>query len=329
MILESVEIKKLIMKHDRESSQLLAAKITRTASKQTYYTIRFLVDRDRVADAYRAYAYFRWLDDHIDQGGMAGPERIAFVERQQALVDRCYRGEWPGELAAEEHMLVDLIGSDCENSIGLQSYIRNMMAVMAFDAGRRGRLISQEELATYSQCLATAVTEALHYFIGHSCYAPRSEARYLAATGAHIVHMLRDTVEDTAAGYFNVPREFLESKRISPPDVESLSYRAWVRSRVRLARACFKAGQAYLAQAENLRCRIAGYAYMIRFQGVLAAIEKDHYRLRIDYSESRSLGAVMKMGWPVLTLALGRRRPVALPPAHRPDGIRALTRGRP
>jgi phytoene/squalene synthetase len=44
----------------------LAASITKAASKQTYYMIRFLVDRERVAEAYRAYAYFRWVDDFLD-----------------------------------------------------------------------------------------------------------------------------------------------------------------------------------------------------------------------------------------------------------------------
>jgi hypothetical protein len=39
-----------------ESYEALPAAITRAASKQTYYTIRLLADRDRVLDAYRAYA---------------------------------------------------------------------------------------------------------------------------------------------------------------------------------------------------------------------------------------------------------------------------------
>ena len=44
----------------------LAPSITKTASKQTYYTIRLLADRERVADAYRAYAHFRGLDGALD-----------------------------------------------------------------------------------------------------------------------------------------------------------------------------------------------------------------------------------------------------------------------
>ncbi len=49
-----------------------ASIITKAASKQTYYTIRFLVDRARLEDAYRAYAYFRWVDDVLDAGSGSG-----------------------------------------------------------------------------------------------------------------------------------------------------------------------------------------------------------------------------------------------------------------
>ncbi len=55
------------MENGHNPGRALAADITRAASKQTYYTIRFLVDRSLVEDAYRAYAYFRWVDDCLDQ----------------------------------------------------------------------------------------------------------------------------------------------------------------------------------------------------------------------------------------------------------------------
>jgi hypothetical protein len=51
----------------------LASSITKAGSYQTYYTIRFLVDRERVDDAYRAYAYFRWVDDVLDADSLSGP----------------------------------------------------------------------------------------------------------------------------------------------------------------------------------------------------------------------------------------------------------------
>ena len=303
------------MEKENTSTQTLAAAITHAASKQTYYTIRLLVDRERRPGAYTAYAYFRWVDDLLDQGNSQKTRRSAFVERQKELIDRCYRGDWPRNISTEEQLLVDLIRGDGEENSGLQAYISNMMAVMAFDAERKGRLISEEELGEYSRWLATAVTEAMHYFIGHNCVAPRSGERYLAVTAAHITHMLRDTLEDTAMGYFNIPGEFLKLHCIDPRDVDSAPYRMWVQNRVNLARAYFAAGRSYLAQVGNPRCRLTGYAYTARFERVLAAIEKDGYRLRSSYPECKSLPAGMKMGWTALARTFIPRRPEGVPRA--------------
>ena len=279
------------------SSTSLPRRITRVASAQTYYTIALLVDRDRTTDAYRAYAYFRWLDDTLDEGLSDRAYRTAFVARQQALVERMLRGEVPHSLTPEEHMLLDLIRSEPDPDSGLHTYIRSMMAVMAFDADRRGRLISQQELDTYTQNLAVAVTEALHYYIGHDKFAPRGDARYLAVTAAHVTHMLRDTHDDIIAGYYNVPREYLEAHGINAWDVETDAYREWVWDRVQMARDYFDAGKAHLARTECGRCRLAGYAYMARFEGVLEAIEREGYRLRPDYPERKQLSAVLRMAW--------------------------------
>ena len=300
------------IKSTLQSSSELAASITWSASKQTYFTIRFLVDRQRVSDAYRTYAYFRWVDDQLDQVLLEQSARIAFVETQKALMECLYRGETPLDLEPEERMLADLVASDREPNSGLQTYIHSMMAVMAFDAYRRGRLISQKELKDYTLWLSTAVTEAMHYFIGHDCQAPNIDTRYLAVTGAHIVHMLRDTLEDTSSGYINIPLEFLQTHTITACDVNSPAYRMWVNNRVQLARDCFKAGQSYLAQVGCLRCRLAGYAYTARFMAVLNAVERDNYQLRSSYSEIKRPAAGLRMFWTVLVLSLNKHHPKML-----------------
>lgn len=285
----------------------LAAGITKAASKQTYYTIRFFVDRGRVADAYRAYGYFRWVDDVLDAeapfGDDAGQKsgRIAFVKRQKSLLAACYRGEIPDGLCPEEWMLVDLVRNDAEKNSGLQSYLRNMMDVMVFDARRRGRVISQVELYEYSHKLAKAVTEALYYFIGHDDPSPRHEARYLAVHAAHVTHMLRDAKEDIASGYFNIPNEYLQERGISPRDVDSQAYREWVCGRVQAARGYFELARDCTAQVKNLRCRLAGYAYTARFEWMLRAIERDNYCLRAEYRERKSPQAALWMAWNTLT----------------------------
>jgi len=289
------------MDNNPKNSANLAAAITLSASQQTYYTIRFLADRERVSDAYRAYGYFRWVDDVIDTQAATEPGAgIAFARRQKSLLDACYRGESPEIQHPEERMLVDMVRNDTEKNSGLQIYLRNMMDVMLFDAGRRGQTVSQAELSDYSHKLAVAVTEALYYFIGHDDPSPNHSARYLAVTGAHIVHMLRDAVEDVETGYFNIPREVLQARGISPQDIGSDAYRKWVCERIQLARASFDLSRECTSRVKNWRCRLAGYAYTARFRWMLNAIKRDNFCLRAEYPERKSLGAGLWMSWQTL-----------------------------
>jgi len=241
------------------------------------------------------------VDDVLDAEAGTRSERSAFLGRQQSILETCYRGQTPRDVNPEEKILVELVQSDEEKNSGLQSYLRNMMAVMAFDAERRGRVVSQSELNAYTRWLASAVTEAMHYFIGRCSYSPHNETRYLAVSAAHVTHMLRDTFDDVQAGYYNIPREVLDANHITPQDIKSNAYRAWVRSRVELARSYFNAGKRYLDRVQNLRCRLAGYVYVERFSGVLDSIEREGYLLRAVYPERKGLGAITRAGGAIFT----------------------------
>jgi len=283
---------------DEPDPDVLAAAITKAGSRQSYYTIRWLVDRDLVKDGMRAYAYFRWLDDVVDASATPRHQRLEFVWRQKSLMNRLFTGETPDGLRPEEELLARLIEGDRREHGGLRSYLRNMMAVMELDARRRGRVITRGELDEYTRTLATAVMDGLSYFIGHDYGYPASPDRYLAVAGAHICHMLRDTVEDVQAGYYNIPREVLEAARISPADVEAPAYREWVAGRVFLARRCFREGKRYILQLRHLRALLAGLAYCARFESVLDQIERDGFRLRADYRDRRRAGRIDRLGMP-------------------------------
>ncbi len=286
--------------------------VTSSASAQTYHTIQWLVDRDRRDRAYQAYAYFRWLDDALDQPDAGPADRVALTARQSHLIERAYQGERPAIERAEEGWLLDLIASDPDRTSGLAQYIRHLLAVMVFDTERRGRLISAVELNTYTRDLAVGVTEAMHYFIGHDRPAPRHADRYQAVIGAHITHMLRDTVDDASAGYFNIPREVLVAHAIAPQDVASAPYRAWVRERVQVARACFENGARNMSTVPCRRCKLAGFAYLSRFTQVLDLIERDDYRLRDSYPENLSVIDGFRLTARALQLAL-RPTPQSVP----------------
>jgi phytoene/squalene synthetase len=301
---------------NRETTAALARAITRASSKQTYYTACLMVDKDLVDDFCRAYAYFRWADDVVDAPASNAPssssakERISFIRHQRELIDRLYKNERPNDLSPEEEIVADLIGHDkadrlhpAENS-GLQSFIRNMFAVIEFDAYRKGRLVGGQELTWYSNCLGQAVVDGLQYFIGHGHPYSITEDRCRAARAAHVTHLLRDMVQDVIDGYVNIPREYMGKHGISPKDVQSLPFRAWVRERVQLARQDFRAGKRYLDNLDVLRCKIVGYWYCARFEGVLDAIEHDGYALHASYNERHKLSTWLKVVWMAVSVTL-------------------------
>jgi phytoene/squalene synthetase len=288
----------------RDGTAALAQSITRASSKQTYYTARLMVDKDLVSDFDRAYAYFRWADDIIDVSSQSDDERTSFISRQRELIDRLYRKERPDDLTPEEEIVADLISHDRGENSGLQSFIYNFLAVIEFDAYRKGRLISQQELTWYSNSLGKAVTDGLQYFIGNGHPYPTSDNRYLASIAAHIAHLLRDMVADTAEGFINIPREYLEAHSISPDDVDSPPFRAWVRERVEQTRQYFREGKRYLDQLDVLRCKVAGYWYCARFEGLLDTIERDDYILRAVYDERRKLSNWLKIAWVGVSVTL-------------------------
>ena len=274
-----------------------AATITKNASRQSYLTIRWLADRDYRDDAFAIYAYFRWLDDTVDERLGDRDGRLAFVARQREILARAAGGATAADLTSlgvtpEEALLVGL-ARPAEADTGLRLSLRSMLDVMEFDARRRGRPVTQDELDAYTHDLAVSVTEALHHCIGHGCGCPHDESRYVAVTGAHVAHMLRDLAEDVAAGYLNLPAGLIADDLVGGgaragdvlEQLHSPAVRAWVKDRVALARSCFATGREYLARVESARCRLAGHAYVARFEWVLDAIERDGYVLRQGYPE--------------------------------------------
>ena len=278
-----------------DTTAALAHSITRAGSKQSYLTARLLVDRDLVDDCLRGYAYFRWADDVIDISLHSSTERIAFITRQKCLIETLYRGERPAYLCAEEEMLADLISHDRGPDSGLHSFIHNFMAVIEFDANRNGRPVTRNELTAYSAWLATAVMDGIQYFIGNGHPYPKTPDRTLAVFGAHLVHMLRDTLEDLPAGFVNIPAEDIQSRGIRVEDVESEPFRLWVGEQAERARICLQAGRSYIDTLDVLRCKLAGAWYCARFEWYLNAFQRDGYRLRHAYPERQRLVAWVEM----------------------------------
>ena len=232
-------------------------------------------------------------------------------------------------LCPEEQILADLIRHDRSPESGLHSFNCNFIAVIEFDSNRMGRLVNSHELATSTNHLATAVMDGLQYFIGHGHPYPKTPERVMAVTGAHITHMVRDMLEDLPSGIINIPFEALTEYGISMEELDNESIRQWVYGQTKKARQAFMAGQGYINSSSVLRCKLAGVWYLARFDSILNAIERDGYRLRLDYPERHCLVTwmeIVRLGIKVTIEHMASRlrrilrvvhRPVAMPSAVR------------
>jgi phytoene/squalene synthetase len=137
--------------------------------------------------------------------------------------------------------------------------------------------------------------DGIQYFIGNGHPYLKTVDRTLAVVGAHLVHMLRDSLEDIPAGFINIPAEDIQGRGICVEDVESESFRLWVREQVDRARVCLQAGKQYIDSLDILRCKLAGVWYCARFEWFLNAIQRDGYRLRRAYPERQNLSVWAEM----------------------------------
>jgi len=254
-----------------------------------------MVDKELEEDFLRAYAYFRWVDDVIDASSRSRDEQFTFIKQQKQLIDRLYRNESVSDLTPEEDMLAVLIHNDKKENSGLQSFIRNMFALIEFDVYRRGKTINQEELDRYSDFFARSAMDGILYFIGNDAQYPCTGDRYKTFYGAHIAHLLRDTYEDLDNGFINIPSDYFKEHGIGPEDIESMPYRNWVKTRVEFARQCFAEAKSYLNELDVLRAKIVGYWYISRFESMLDTIERDDYIIRPVYNERRNLNTFLKV----------------------------------
>ncbi len=269
---------------------ILARKITKKNSLQTYLIIKVLVDRGMVDDAYKAYAYFRWLDDEIDINLKTLKERRLLIKRQSEIITSSYKHRHLFNLTSEEKMICSLISKDIQPESKLKSYIYKFFSVIAFDAERGSRTASEKEINWYSKTIGEAVTDCIQYFVGNANHYPDSPDKYKAATAAHIVHSLRDFKEDLSAGLINIPKEYLKKHGINTLSSYDGRITDWVKNRVSLARRYFAEGKGYINLLPVSRCKLVAKLYCLRFEPLLSIIEKDNYLLRQNYDRKGLAG---------------------------------------
>ena len=81
-----------------------------------------------------------------------------------------------------------------------------------------------------------------------------------------------------------------------------------------------ESGRAYFARVESVRHRLAGLAYVARFERLVETLNRDNFRLRSEYPSAEGLAAVLGVSRRMLSSVVGR--PDGLVRADRTCGAR-------
>jgi phytoene/squalene synthetase len=257
----------------------LARQIVFKSSWETYFIILLLADHGMVDDAFKACAYFRWVDDQIDTHLKSRKKRLSFLAKQKEIIDLSYKQIEAEVNAPEEQLIVDLIKNDRIPNSLLKSYINNFFLVLQFDAKRKWKKTTLKDLLWYSKTIGKAVTDCILHFIENKINYNFSPSIYKAAIAAHMIHMLRDFKEDIKTGFINIPKEYIYKNSINIKDVTDYQIKSWVKEIVVQAKSNFSEGKAYILHMKGFKRKIAAILYCHRFEPMLHAIEENDYIL--------------------------------------------------
>jgi len=278
-----------------------ATATTKQHNPTAYLLSNLLHDKGMTPIFCLVYAYFRWLDDYIDESGTESFLCRQMVASQKELLVEAYSDPRMSASSIRESMLVTVANFDKSRRMLLKTSIFDMFSALECDSYRRGTVVSSKELAQYSYWLGRSYTKALQACIAYPYEYPDHGYKYYAGVGAHITHIVRDLFEDLAMGYINISKEDIRRYSIDIRCPTATSLRAWTQKTVLSARKYLNWGKLYLNTLPIFRCRLMGYLYCSRYEMVLDAIEDANYDLSMNRSESVRKG---KYYWQAISNAI-------------------------
>lgn len=243
----------------------------------TFLLARLYLRKDDQYYSYLLYSYLRSADDFVDEKDASESEKKQFVHRQQKIIKSLYEN-----CNIDANPLISrIVKYDLKNGCKLKPCIFRMLKIFEFDANRKNKLVSSEELKNYSVNLATAYTQLLLYFTEPRYEYQREDA--LLAHACHLAHMLRDFKEDQRLGYINISKEEIAQYNIQLNKIPDEGFQEWLRDRIKIIQSHFKKGKAELDKNPILRTKIMGYLYCFRYEAIIRQIKEAEYQLKNKY----------------------------------------------
>ena len=255
-----------------------SAKITKTESPFSYSLGHLLFLPERKDYLFLAYAYFRWLDDYVDQVNIPSELVKDIVDRQIFLATHWYSGEPLVATTSQEenlHLIIQQDSNQWGNS--LRPMIFDFMGAIKWDTERRYRMPVKRDLQSYSLKLGRGYSSGLLFGLGID---PENKKyvgfRDNCGIGAHLVHILRDFIIDINIGYINVDLEswnLLHLKNADLDNTKLLQRRLlpWAKTVIVNARYYFSIGLKNLLASRNVKIQLVFGLMCLRY---LLTLEK-------------------------------------------------------
>ncbi len=208
------------------------------------------------------FAYVKLVDNAIDRDHDAGRAK-AFLDRQRALLSRCYSGEPPAaDLPAPDRFGAAFFAWDRRGGAPLRRPIEEVFDTFEVDLARRHRTISSDELERLVLVAGAAVLSYLAWFVSPSLVLPRPLLERGSRAYIYADHVI-DLEEDLRFGLCNVPLEEARALAIDPWSLAQVSQR-WLQTRVPVVEGFFDDALAEVRRLPGPRIRILTRLYLSR-----------------------------------------------------------------
>jgi phytoene/squalene synthetase len=259
-----------------------ARRVTKETTSFGYWVGRAFFRPELNLILFTAYAYFRWLDDIIDQENISREAASRLVARQRSLTRAWYAGSDPFPSNQFEALLQGAIEYDRMSEYRLHHMIHCFLSALAWDAERRHTIVTQQDLDRYSLHLGRAYAEGLLFGLGLNpvCSDYRGP-RDLCGTAAHLTHLLRDLFIDLELGYVNISSRDMERFCIDIADPELRGTKQWVMFTIERAHTLFLQGRRHRDGLPTMRARLVFDIACLRYLWTLKRIKNMWLRAEI------------------------------------------------
>lgn len=265
-------------KSNKSLSSECGNKVRKSHPFTFWYSFSFF-SRSRRNTLFRAYEYFRWVDDYIDDKKTLTKDAKRLLSREIRLISTLYSHKPITPTYIFEEYISSVISEDYENRNGMQEIINGFFCALSWDVRRRNRIPTAKELTSYSQYLGCSYSQGITYGLN---YHP-TDSRFLEVSNncgvaAHITHMLRDFFIDLEIGYINISKEDIEKYHINLSSNRQdlkMALSPWCKDQFLKTQNLFNQGLNSINKLPGFRARFAFRLISIRYLLILKKVKRD------------------------------------------------------